>query len=126
MNLEEKEYFSFKFHDADLQYVWLDLSKSIHSQFKSIYIENNEIVIYFHVKHYITDPCKLTSELTRFFFIFFDCDLSHFDSIQLSQPKKIRYLYYLQLRKDILQGRLTVQFDYAVDLFSYFLQGFFF
>jgi hypothetical protein len=31
-------------------------------------------------------------------------------------------LYYLQLRKDILQGRLSVQFDFAVDLFSYFLQ----
>ena len=96
--LEEKNYFSFKYYNSDLKLQWVDLGKSIHSQFKPIYIEgNHEIVIYFCVKYYITDPCKLIHELTR-------------------------YLYYLQLRKDIIQGRLPLQFDYAVDLFAYFLQ----
>jgi hypothetical protein len=99
LNLEEKEYFGFRYIDSDLQFKWLDLNKSIQSQFKTLYIsENHEIVIYFCVKFYLTDPCKLTQELTR-------------------------YLFYLQLRKDILQGRLPVKFDFAVDLFSYFLQG---
>lgn len=76
----------------------MDSGKSIHAQFKNVHDENNEIVLYFSVKYYITDPCKLNSELTR-------------------------YLFYLQLRKDIILGRLPVQFDFSVDLFSYFLQG---
>ena len=59
--------------------------------------ENHEIIIYFCVKYYLTDPCKLNQELTR-------------------------YLFYLQLRKDIQQGRLPLQFDFAVDLFAFFLQ----
>lgn len=99
LNLEEKEYFGFRYIDSDLQSKWLDLNKTIQSQFKTLFVsENHEIVIHFCVKFYLTDPCKLTQELTR-------------------------YLFYLQLRKDILQGKLFVKFDFAVDLFSYFLQG---
>lgn len=75
------------------------MSQTIQAQFNSIRVEDNEIVIYFNVKYYIADPCKLNCELTR-------------------------YLFYLQLRKDILNERLTnLQFDFAVDLFGYFLQG---
>ena len=33
-----------------------------------------------------------------------------------------RYLFYKQLRADILQGRLQLQFDNAIDLFGYALQ----
>jgi hypothetical protein len=33
-----------------------------------------------------------------------------------------RYLFYKQLRADILQGRLPLQFDYAIELFGYVLQ----
>ncbi|CAF0776005.1 unnamed protein product [Brachionus calyciflorus] len=95
LNLREKEYFSFRYNDSENEFVWIDHKFSIFSQFKSF--DTNEITLYFNVKHYITDPSKLNDELTR-------------------------YLYYLQLRKDILQGKLTLQFDYAVDLFSYFLQ----
>lgn len=65
INLVEKEYFSFRFVNAELQSVWIDLAKTIQSQFKSILIEDNEIVVYFNVKYYIADPCKLNHELTR-------------------------------------------------------------
>lgn len=33
-----------------------------------------------------------------------------------------RYLYFLQLRQDILQGRLPVDYENSVDLFGYVLQ----
>lgn len=66
LNLKEKEYFSFRFYDSDNQFVWIDLNSSIFSEFKSFINETNEITIYFHVKHYITDPCKLNDELTRY------------------------------------------------------------
>lgn len=99
INLAETEYFSFRYVNADLHSVWVDLNETFHSQFKSIWIEDNEIVVNFHVKYYVPDPCKLTYELTR-------------------------YLFYLQLRKDILNERLTsIRFDVAVELFSFFLQS---
>ena len=43
--------------------------------------------------------------------------------ISFKKHELTRYLFYLQLRKDILQGRLSIPFDFAVDLFSYFLQA---
>ncbi|RNA38841.1 Band 4 [Brachionus plicatilis] len=98
IKLREFEYFSFRFYDSDNQFIWVDLQNSILSQFKSLVEDLSEITLYFHVKHYIPDPCKLNDELTR-------------------------YLYYLQLRKDILSGKITLQFDHAVDLFSFFLQS---
>lgn len=65
INLAETEYFSFRYVDEDLHSVWVDLDQTIGAQFKSIWIEDNEIVVYFNVKFYIADPCKLTYELTR-------------------------------------------------------------
>ena len=101
-NHDEMEYFGFRFIDANSQVRWINLNKTVQSQFKSVsnmHNENNtnEMVVYFSVKYYQPDPCKLN--------------------------ESTRYLFYLQLRKDILVGRLPLQFDYAVDLFSYFLQS---
>lgn len=99
INLTETEYFSFRYVNADLHSVWLDPNATFHAQFKSIWIEDNEIIVHFHVKFYAPDPAKLSFELTR-------------------------YLFYLQLRKDILNERLTgIQFDCAIELFGYFLQS---
>lgn len=104
---DEMEYFGFRFMDANSQVRWINLNKTVQSQFKSVLnnanAENttshaNEMIVYFSVKYYQPDPCKLSNESTR-------------------------YLFYMQLRKDILVGRLPLQFDYAVDLFSYFLQS---
>lgn len=100
-NHEEMEYFGFRFIDSNSQSHWVDLDKTIQSQFKSQSESHsdtaNKMVIYFSVKYYQPDPCKL--------------------------KESTRYLFYLQLRKDILLGRLPLQFDYAVDLFSYFMQS---
>lgn len=119
INLQEKDYFGFRFVDSDLQTKWIDLNKTIYSQFKSVIkssgggvsgdgekSENQEdgtehkknIDIRFAVKFYATDPCKLQYELTR-------------------------YLFYLQLRNDLLNGRLIcTSFEQASHLFAYFLQ----
>lgn len=73
---------------------WLDLTKTIQSQFK----KNYEITLFFNVKYYLNDPCSLKYENTR-------------------------YLFYLQLRQDILQGRLEVDMSTSSRLFGYLLQG---
>lgn len=65
IKLREFEYFSFRFYDHNNQFVWVDLQKPIITQFKSAIDDLTEITLYFHVKHYITDPCKLNDEFTR-------------------------------------------------------------
>ena len=59
LNLEEKEYFGFRYIDSDLQSKWLDLNKTIQSQFKTLFVsENHEIVIHFCVKFQIPNRYK--------------------------------------------------------------------
>ncbi len=87
---------------------WLDSDKSVKSRFKTL----NKITLYFNVKFYIPDPCKLRYEATRLVFL-----IIIFNLVTKFFPP--RYLFYMQLRADILQGRLPLQFDYAVDLFGY-------
>lgn len=47
--------------------------------------------LYFSVKFYAVDPCKLVEEITR-------------------------YLFFLQLKQDVLQGRLPVAIDILIEL----------
>jgi hypothetical protein len=53
--------------------------------------------LYFSVKFYAVDPCKLVEEITR-------------------------YQFYLQLKQDVLQGRLPVPYDLATQLGAYVIQ----
>ena len=77
-------------------------------------------MVYFCVKFYVSDPTKLNDELTRYNNNLFNLSLKNFEIILILL---FRYLFYLQIKKDILTGRLPVQFDYAVDLYGYFLQS---
>lgn len=73
---------------------WLDASTRLSRQLK----ENKDIYeLYFSVKFYAVDPCKLVEEITR-------------------------YQFYLQLKQDVLQGRLPVTFDLASQLGAYVVQ----
>lgn len=73
---------------------WLDANSRLSRQLK----ENKDIYeLYFSVKFYAVDPCKLVEEITR-------------------------YHFYLQLRQDVLQGRLPVPFDLASQLGAYVIQ----
>lgn len=53
--------------------------------------------LYFGVKFYAADPCKLIEEITR-------------------------YQLYLQVKQDVLQGRLPVSFDLASELGAFVVQ----
>jgi band 4.1-like protein 4A len=73
---------------------WLDANTRLSRQLK----ENKDIYeLYFSVKFYAVDPCKLVEEITR-------------------------YQFYLQLKQDILQGRVPVTFDLASQLGAYVVQ----
>ena len=73
---------------------WLDANSRLSRQLK----ENKDIYeLYFSVKFYAVDPCKLVEEITR-------------------------YQFYLQLKQDVLQGRLPVSFDLAAQLGAYVVQ----
>lgn len=71
---------------------WLDPSKSIKKQ-----LGNCQYPLYFRVKFYVSDPSKLQEEYTR-------------------------YQFYLQVRRDILEGRLILAPSTACLLASYTVQ----
>ncbi|XP_048259451.1 band 4.1-like protein 4 isoform X4 [Haliotis rufescens] len=95
LNLFEKDYFGVRYVDNRGQTHWLEESKSIASQLKGC---STPYTFYFGVKFYAADPCKLKEEITR-------------------------YLFFLQVKQDILQGRLPVTFEEAVDLCGYAVQS---
>lgn len=92
----ERDYFGLQFaertEDADGMR-WLDPSKAIKKQFKL----NPPYLFYFRVKFYVADPCALQEETTR-------------------------YHFFLQIQKDILEGRLVVPQPTAILLASYAVQ----
>lgn len=56
------------------------------------------MTVYFGIKYYAPDPCRLAEEITR-------------------------YQFFLQCKQDILQGRLPVPFELAVELFALAVQS---
>ncbi|KAH6939283.1 hypothetical protein HPB50_016764 [Hyalomma asiaticum] len=77
LNLLEKDYFGLRYVDSHKQRHWLDLTKPVIKQVKGM----NPIVFCFRVKFYPQDPFRLKEEITR-------------------------YQIFLQLRRDLLHGRL--------------------
>ncbi|CRK90278.1 CLUMA_CG004017, isoform B [Clunio marinus] len=95
LNLLETAYFGLRYLDFEGQTHWLDANTRLSRQLK----ENKDIYeLYFSVKFYAVDPCKLVEEITR-------------------------YQFYLQLKQDVLQGRLPVTFDTASQLGAYVIQS---
>ncbi|XP_048734991.1 serine/arginine repetitive matrix protein 2-like isoform X3 [Ostrea edulis] len=95
LNLVEKDYFGLRFLDQSDQTHWLDPQKALSSQLKSC---SQPYTLYFGVKFYPPDPCKLKEEITR-------------------------YQFFLQIKRDILQGRLPITFDEAAELFAFAVQA---
>uniref|UniRef100_A0A8C3YK24 Protein 4.1 n=1 Tax=Catagonus wagneri TaxID=51154 RepID=A0A8C3YK24_9CETA len=93
LNLLEKDYFGLTFCDADSQKNWLDPSKEIKKQ-----IRNSPWNFAFTVKFYPPDPAQLTEDITR-------------------------YYLCLQLRADIITGRLPCSFVTHALLGSYAVQA---
>ncbi|XP_057666991.1 tyrosine-protein phosphatase non-receptor type 4 isoform X1 [Diorhabda carinulata] len=101
LELVEKDYFGLQFSDngnlpgkrSSAWMRWLDLSKSIKKQLGTC-----QYPLYFRVKFYVSDPSKLQEEYTR-------------------------YQFYLQLRRDILEGKLYLPPSTAILLASYTVQS---
>ncbi|XP_037535075.1 band 4.1-like protein 1 [Nematolebias whitei] len=93
LNLLEKDYFGLTFADTDSQKNWLDPSKEIKKQMR-----NSLWQFVFAVKFYPPDPSQLTEDITR-------------------------YYLCLQLRDDILSGRLPCSFVTHALLGSYTIQA---
>ncbi|KAJ8679690.1 hypothetical protein QAD02_015477 [Eretmocerus hayati] len=100
LNLLETAYFGLRYLDNENQTQWLDPSKKMGKQLKPRKAEHNPDAhtLYFCVKFYASDPCKLIEEITR-------------------------YQFFLQVKQDILQGRLPVSFDLAAELGAYVVQS---
>uniref|UniRef100_A0A3B3B3X3 Erythrocyte membrane protein band 4.1 like 1 n=1 Tax=Oryzias melastigma TaxID=30732 RepID=A0A3B3B3X3_ORYME len=93
LNLLEKDYFGLTFADSDTQKNWLDPSKEIKKQMR-----HSPWHFAFAVKFYPPDPSQLTEDITR-------------------------YYLCLQLRDDILSGRLPCSFVTHALLGSYTVQA---
>ncbi|XP_031466369.1 band 4.1-like protein 2 isoform X2 [Phasianus colchicus] len=93
LNLLEKDYFGLLFYENSDQKNWLDSSKEIKRQIRSL-----PWLFTFNVKFYPPDPSQLTEDITRYFLC-------------------------LQLRQDIASGRLPCSFVTHTLLGSYTLQA---
>uniref|UniRef100_A0A672H190 Protein 4.1 n=1 Tax=Salarias fasciatus TaxID=181472 RepID=A0A672H190_SALFA len=93
LNLLEKDYYGLGIWDTPTRKTWMDLTKEIRRQ-----VQGSTYNFTFNVKFYPPDPAQLSEDITR-------------------------YYLCLQLRKDILQGRLPCSFVTLALLGSYALQS---
>ncbi|XP_031634459.1 band 4.1-like protein 4 isoform X2 [Contarinia nasturtii] len=96
LNLIETAYFGLRFLDEENQTHWLDHTTRISRQLKG---SKDVYDLYFGVKFYAADPTKsLIEEITR-------------------------YQLFLQVKQDVLQGRLPISFELAAELGAYIVQS---
>uniref|UniRef100_A0A7N6B373 FERM domain-containing protein n=1 Tax=Anabas testudineus TaxID=64144 RepID=A0A7N6B373_ANATE len=93
INLLERDYFALSFRDADNNKNWLDPAKEMKKQVRGVPWNFS-----FNVKFYPPDPTQLSEEITRYFLC-------------------------LQLRQDIVSGRLPCSFATHTILGSYTVQS---
>nr|XP_057917541.1 band 4.1-like protein 3b isoform X10 [Doryrhamphus excisus] len=93
LNLLEKDYFGITYRDVENQKNWLDPSKDLKKQIRTLPWN-----FAFNVKFYPPDPSQLTEDITR-------------------------YYLCLQLRDDVVSGRLPCSFATHTVLGSYTVQS---
>ncbi|TNN04504.1 hypothetical protein fugu_001533 [Takifugu bimaculatus] len=94
LDIIEKDYFGLRFMDSAQVPHWLDVTKSIKKQVKI----GPPYCLHMRVKFYSSEPNNLHEELTR-------------------------YLFVLQLKQDVLSGKLECPFVTAVELAAFSLQA---
>ncbi|KAL4618035.1 band 4.1-like protein 5 isoform X1 [Arapaima gigas] len=94
LDIVEKDYFGLRFMDSAQVPHWLDITKSIKKQVKI----GPPYCLHMRVKFYSSEPNNLHEELTR-------------------------YLFVLQLKQDIISGKLECPFNTAVELAAFALQA---
>ena len=93
LDLYEKEYFGLKFQDRDHQNHWLEETVPVKKQ-----LNHAPFTFFFGVKFYAADPTKLREEITR-------------------------YQFFLQIKKDMFQGKLPCDNNIAAELCAYAVQS---
>ncbi|XP_040214179.1 tyrosine-protein phosphatase non-receptor type 4 [Rana temporaria] len=95
LDLTERDYFGLQLADVSPENPkWLDPSKLIRKQLK----RGSPHSLHFRVKFFVSDSSKLQEEYTR-------------------------YLYFLQIKQDVLTGRLPCPYSTATLLASYAVQS---
>ncbi|XP_037309671.2 band 4.1-like protein 4B isoform X3 [Pungitius pungitius] len=94
IDLVETDYFGLQYMDTEQVSHWLDMSKLIKKQIR----DGPPYRLFFRVKFYSSEPNNLREEFTR-------------------------YLFVLQLRQDILSGKLKCPYDVSVELAAFCLQS---
>lgn len=97
VNLAETEYFGLRYCDRSHQTFWLDPSKTL-AEHKDLIATGPPYTLYFGVKFYAEDPGKLKEEITR-------------------------YQFFLQVKQDVLQGRLPCAFNISAQLAALAIQS---
>ncbi|CAG2115478.1 unnamed protein product [Medioppia subpectinata] len=95
LNLIEMDYFGIEYMDSNGTRYWLDLEKPMCRQLS---MSTSNVVMYFAVKFYAPDPSRLEDELTR-------------------------YLFSLQIKKDLSEGLLVCNENTAALMASYIIQA---
>ncbi|KAK3908010.1 Band 4.1-like protein 5 [Frankliniella fusca] len=93
LDLIEKDYFGLQYTDANNVKHWLDPTKAVKKQVKI----GPPYTLFLKVKFYSSEPSQLREELTR-------------------------YQFFLQLKQDILEGRLECPLQTGVELCALALQ----
>ncbi|XP_077348042.1 band 4.1-like protein 4B isoform X1 [Lithobates pipiens] len=94
LDLVETDYFGLQYMDASQVLHWLDHTKPIKKQIKI----GPPYTLHFRIKYYSSEPNNLHEEFTR-------------------------YLFVLQLRQDILTGKLKCPYETTVELAAWCLQA---
>ncbi|XP_053423359.1 band 4.1-like protein 4A isoform X4 [Nycticebus coucang] len=97
INLVEIDYFGLRYCDRSHQTYWLDPAKTL-AEHKELINTGPPYTLYFGIKFYAEDPCKLKEEITR-------------------------YQFFLQVKQDVLQGRLPCSPSVAAQLGAYATQA---
>ncbi|CAK8690593.1 unnamed protein product [Clavelina lepadiformis] len=95
LNIIETDYFGFKFTESTQENVWVCLDKPLKKQINS---QKKQWKFSFAVKYYPTDPSYLREEITK-------------------------YQICLQIRDDLMNGRLPCPLDTLAVISSYWLQS---
>eukprot|EP00794_Sanderia_malayensis_P010010 gene10010-11033_t len=95
INVFERDFFGLRFVDSNKQRHWLELNRDLFRQLKHT---KQPYMFFFRVRFYPTDPSKLQEEITR-------------------------YQLFLQLKRDILHGRLLCPFSDITELAALVVQA---
>ncbi|KAG8125215.1 putative Tyrosine-protein [Naja naja] len=131
LDLTERDYFGLQVADDSTDNPrWLDPNKPIRKQLKRGSPHN----LNFRVKFFVSDPSKLQEEYTRFLLeqkvqlwtpVPFQgfTDWPSCRSLRQGGIFNSQYQYFLQIKQDILTGRLPCPYNTAVLLASYAVQS---